>query len=85
MANKPRARLKNTRASQYQPTTPNATNSPINFGANVENTPVLTGAMAQSIVITTMLQASKDQLSVSVTDVDASGQRLAIIFSLLMR
>ena len=41
--------------------------------------PILTGAMAQSIVNAAFTAASKDQLPVSVTVVDRSGQTLAIL------
>ena len=41
--------------------------------------PVLTGEMAQNIVNAAILTAKKDQLAVSVTVVDASGQTLAVL------
>lgn len=41
--------------------------------------PILTGAMAQSIVNAAFAAANKDQLSVSVTVVDRSGQTLAVL------
>ena len=41
--------------------------------------PILTGAMAQSIVSAAFAAASKDQLPVSVTVVDRSGQTLAVL------
>lgn len=41
--------------------------------------PILTGAMAQCIVNAAFAAASKDQLPVSVTVVDRSGQTLAVL------
>ena len=41
--------------------------------------PVLTGEMAQNMVNAAFLQAKKDQVMLSVTVVDASGQTLAVL------
>ncbi|WP_350558294.1 heme-binding protein [Psychrobacter sp. CAL346-MNA-CIBAN-0220] len=61
--------------SQNNEIKPNVSNS----GAYVATIPVLTGEMAQSIVNAAALEAKKDQLMVSVTVVDASGQTLAVL------
>lgn len=42
-------------------------------------TPILTGEMAQNMVNTAIFAAKKDQLQVSVTVVDRSGQTLAVL------
>ncbi|WP_201538806.1 GlcG/HbpS family heme-binding protein [Psychrobacter frigidicola] len=60
------------RSTQIQP---NAANS----GAHMATIPVLTGEMAQNMVNAAALAAKKDQLMVSVTVVDASGQTLAVL------
>ncbi|WP_182406273.1 heme-binding protein [Psychrobacter sp. GP33] len=41
--------------------------------------PVLTGEMAQNMINAAFLQAKKDQVMLSVTVVDASGQTLAVL------
>lgn len=43
--------------------------------------PVLTGAMAQKIVNAAFVEAQKDQLPVTITVVDRSGQTLAVLRS----
>lgn len=45
----------------------------------METIPILTGEMAQNIVNAAVLEAKKDQLMMSVTVVDASGQTLAVL------
>lgn len=61
--------------SQNTQIKPNVSNS----GASVVTIPVLTGEMAQNIVIAAALEAKKNQWMVSVTVVDASGQTLAVL------
>lgn len=45
----------------------------------METIPILTGEMAQNMVNAAVLEAKKDQLMMSVTVVDASGQTLAVL------
>ena len=45
----------------------------------MQTLPILTGTMAQNIVTAAILQATKDNLAVSVTVVDRSGQTLAVL------
>ena len=45
----------------------------------MQTLPILTGARAQNIVTAAILQATKDNLAVSVTVVDRSGQTLAVL------
>lgn len=59
-------------SSQIKPNTPNS-------GAYVATIPVLTGEMAQKIVIAAALEAKKNQWMVSISVVDASGQTLAVL------
>ncbi|MDX3997920.1 heme-binding protein [Pseudomonas aeruginosa] len=61
-------------------------NQPERAGASIEHalkgdimTPLLTGEMAQAIVNLASLEAQKDQLAVSITVVDRSGQTLAVL------
>ncbi|MEC5210750.1 glc operon protein GlcG [Psychrobacter sp. PL15] len=54
---------------------PSATNP----GAYMATIPVLTGEMAQNMINAAALEAKKDQLMVSVTVVDRSGQTLAVL------
>ncbi len=60
---------------QSNPMKPNVANS----GAYVTTMPVLTGEMAQNIVNAAALEAQKNQIMVSITIVDRSGQTLAVL------
>lgn len=54
-------------------------NNEANGGSHMMTVPVLTGEMAQNIVNAAALEAKKEQLMVSITVVDASGQTLAVL------
>ncbi|MGP5203422.1 GlcG/HbpS family heme-binding protein [Psychrobacter aquimaris] len=61
--------------SQYQAMKPNV----VIQGADVATIPLLTGEMAQHMVNAAALEAKNNNLMVSVTVVDASGQTLAVL------
>ena len=61
--------------SQYQAMKPNV----VIQGADVATIPLLTGEMAQNMVNAAALEAKNNNLMVSVTVVDASGQTLAVL------
>lgn len=61
--------------SQYQAMKPNV----VTQGAEMATIPLLTGEMAQNMVNAAALEAKNNNLMVSVTVVDASGQTLAVL------
>lgn len=67
-------------AESVQVNQPERAGTPIEHAVTGDiTTPLLTGEMAQAIVNLASLEAQKDQLAVSITVVDRSGQTLAVL------